>query len=303
MRTAPSVDRAVAVLTVISADAGRGVTLSEIVRRTGFPKATCHAVLASLVEARWLLRHPVGPTYQLGPGLIALGDAAGRGFPALPFAEDELRALCTDLGVEGLVTAQVSGEIAILAKAGVPAPLSVSVMVGQRLPFAPPLAGAFVAWEDAGALEQLVGALSPARRARYVDTLAAIRSRGFAVALESRAREQLGRALASSASHGRATSAEVDALLDQLDREDYQLLDLKRSETYAVNHVSAPVFGTNGSASLVLTLVGLPGGMKGRQIEQIGRRLRAAADRATVAAHGRLPADPATEPQRSRAAR
>ncbi len=289
MRSAPAVDRAVAVLTAISADPGRGVTLSEIVRRTGFPKATCHALLASLVEARWLLRHPVGPTYQLGPALIALGDAAGRGFPALPFAEDELRQLCNELGIEGLVTAKVSGEIAILAKAGVPAPLSVSVSVGQRLPFAPPLASAFVAWDDPEQLEPMLADLNPQRRRRYLDTLEAIRTRGFAVALESRAREQLGRALASSASHGRATSDEVDALLDQLDREDYQLLDLRRNETYAVNHLSTPVFDSNASVALVLTLVGLPAGMRGRGIEQVGRQLRSAADRATSGAHGRLP--------------
>jgi DNA-binding IclR family transcriptional regulator len=291
----------VAVLTAISADPRRGVTLSEIVRRTGFPKATCHAVLASLVEARWLLRHPVGPTYQLGPALIALGDAAGRGFPALPFAEDELRGLCVELHVEGLVTARVSGEIAILAKAGTPAPLSVSVSVGQRLPFAPPLASAFVAWEDAGALDELLGGLTPARRQRYLETLAAVRRRGFAVALESRAREHLGRALASSAVHGRATTDEVNALLDQLDREDYQLLDLRRGDTYEVNHLSAPVFDANGAVSLVVTLVGLPPGLRGREIEQLGQRLRSAADRATVGAHGRVPAGRA--PSGSMAAR
>lgn len=289
MKTAPSVDRAVAVLNVVAADAGRGVTLSEIARRTGFPKATCHAVLASLVEARWLLRHPVGPSYQLGPGLIALGDAAGRGFPALPFAEDELRELCVQRSVEGLVTARVGEEIAILAKAGEPAPLSVSISVGQRLPFAPPLASTWVAWAQPAEIDRLVTGLATARRRRYLANLAAIRERGFAVALESRAREQLGRALASSARHGLSTAEEIDALLDQLDREDYQLLDLRLGETYSVNHVSAPVFDSAGLVSLVLTLVGLPARLAGRGIEELGGRLRDAADRATRHAHGRVP--------------
>lgn len=289
MKTAPSVDRAIAVLNVIAADSGRGVTLSEIARRTGFPKATCHAVLASLVEARWLLRHPVGPTYQLGPALIALGDAAGRGFPALPFAEDELRELCLRRSVEGLVTARVGDEIAILAKAGEPAPLSVSISVGQRLPFAPPLASAWVAWADPAEIDELVTGLTSARRRRYLANLAAIRERGFAVALESRAREQLGRALASSARHGQSTADEIDALLDQLDREDYQLLDLRLAETYSVNHVSAPVFDSAAVVSLVLTLVGLPPRLTGRQVEELGGQLRDAAERATEQAHGRLP--------------
>lgn len=292
MKTAPSVDRAIAVITAISADPGRGVTLREIVRRTGFAKATCHAVLASMVEARWLLRHPVGPTYQLGPALIALGDAAARGFPAVPFAEDELRTVCHELSVEGLVTARVGDEITILAKAGVPAPLAVSVSVGQRLPFAPPLASAFVAWSEPEEIDQLLNDLTAPRRRRYVANLDAIRHRGFAVALESRAREQLGRSLASSASSGRATNDEINALLDQLDRENYQLLDLRRNETYAVNHISAPVFDFTGSVALVLTLVGLSGQLRGREVEQIGQRLRTAADEATLAAHGRVPVSP-----------
>lgn len=289
MKTAPSVDRAVAVINVVAADAGRGVTLSEIARRTGLAKATCHAVLASLVEARWLLRHPVGPSYQLGPALIALGDAAGRGFPALPFAEDQLRELCIHASVEGLVTARVGEEIAILAKAGDPAPLSVSVSVGQRLPFAPPLASTFIAWAEPDEIEALVEGLTPVRRRRYLANLAAIRERGFAVALESRAREQLGRALASSARHGQATAEQIEELLEQLDREDYQLLDLRRGESYAVNHISASVFDAAGLVSLVITLVGLPSRLSGREIEQLGAQLRAAGERATADAHGRVP--------------
>ena len=48
-RGTPGIDRALTVLTVLSTAPEHNFTLAEIVRRTGLSKATCHALLASLV--------------------------------------------------------------------------------------------------------------------------------------------------------------------------------------------------------------------------------------------------------------
>jgi DNA-binding IclR family transcriptional regulator len=291
VKTAPSVDRAVAILTVVSSEPSRGVTLSEITRRTGFPKSTCHSVIASLVEAHWLLRHPVGPTYRLGPGFIALADAAGRNFPALPFAESALQDVCQRRGVVGFVTSHAGDDIAVLARTGDPAPLSVSVAVGQRIPFSPPLASVFLAWTEIADLGSPVAQLPPERRRRYVSTLTAIRKRGYAVALESRVGPQLGEVLATEAEHGRTNAQRVGRLLEQLDQEDYQLVSLRRNTSYAVNHISAPVFDANGAVAVAITVVGLPVRLTGAEVEVVGKELRQAADQATLAALGTVPAD------------
>ena len=295
-RGSPSVDRAVGVLAMLSGSPERSFTLAEIVRGTELSKATCHALLASLVEARLLLRHPAGPSYRLGPGLIALGEAARRGFPELPFAEDEMRALGTELGLECLASAVVDGEIVILAKEGVPMPPSVSAAIGQRVPLAPPLATIFFAWSDEATILRAFGAgpLTPSYRA----ALRAVRERGFAVGLENPARERLGRTYAARLARGQLTGEQTTELVRALADEDYQLIDVAAHSSYWLSHLAAPVFDASGKVSLALTLVGFTAPMEAHAVHHIGRQLRAAADQITLAVHGAplaVAADPVPE--------
>ena len=286
MRTAPGIGRAVAILNLMAAAPGNGVSLSEVSRRTGFPKATCHAVLLSLVEARWAVRHPDGPTYRLGPALIALGEAAGRGFPALPFAEDAARVLGEETGLECLITAAVAGEIVVLAKLGVAAPLAVSVSVGQRLPLVPPLAGVFLAWDEPDEVAELFADTPPDALARYQQALATVRERGYAIGAESGARQQLGRLLADGAAEGRATVSQVEDLLADLGLEDYHLTALRSKGSYRLANLAAPIFDAGGRVSMALTLVGFVGDLTGVQVRQLGQRLVDAAAAATAASLG-----------------
>ena len=298
MRTAPGVDRAVAVLTVLGSAPGRGdhgergMTLAEIVRRTSLSKATCHAVLASLVEARWLLRHPDGPTYRLGPGLIALGEAAQRGYPALPYAQDAMALVGEELQLECMATAIVDGEIAILAKAGVPAPLSVSATPGQRIPLLPPLASVFLAWWSEARvtrlMRQVAGRSLPLED--YLATLEAVRRRGYTAAQETPSRQLLGKALAAGARSGRTSVAGAARMLQALEVEDYQLRKLSDDGSYRLNHIAAPVFDSNGEVCLALTLIGFSGEVPGREVRRIGTTLRAHASEVTSAIHGVPPA-------------
>ncbi len=292
-RRTPGIERALTVLTVIGTAPEHGFTLAEIVRRTGLSKATCHALLASLVDARWLLRHPVGPTYRLGPGLIALGEAAQRGFPALPFAEDAMAALAEALDLECLVTAVVDAEIVVLARAGSPAPFAISAAPGQRIPLVPPLATVFFAWSDeeeiAGAFDSWLAEGSLAAT-RYRRALAAVRERGFAVGLESADRRRLGRALATQVAKGRPFAPEVASLVAALARSEYQLVELAPGANYDVNHLAAPVFDSRGRVALALTVTGLPGPLPSSEIGRIGASVATAADAVTVAADGARPA-------------
>ena len=263
-------------------------------RQTELSKATCHALLASLVDARLLLRHPAGPSYRLGPGLIALGEAARLGFPELPFAQDEMRALGTELGLECLASAVVDGEIVILAKHGVPMPASVSAAIGQRVPLVPPLATVFFAWSDESTISRAFGTgpLTPSYRAG----LRAVRERGFAVGLENPARERLGRTYAARLARGQLTGEETSELVRALADEDYQLIDVETNANYWLSHLAAPVFDASGKVSLALTLVGFTAPLQAHAVHGIGRQLRTAADQITLAVHGAPltePADPA----------
>jgi DNA-binding IclR family transcriptional regulator len=279
----------VSILTLLGASPERSFTLADIVRQTELSKATCHALLASLVEARYLLRHPAGPSYRLGPGLIALGESARGGFPELPFAQDQMRELASELGLECLASAVVGSEIVILGKSGATAPLAVTAAIGQRVPLVPPLATVFFAWSTeavvAGAFGMWISALSD----NYRRALASVRERGYAIGLENPVRERLGRTLVSQLARGQLTAPEGAEIVAALADEDYQLIDLAATEHYWVSHIAAPVFDTTGRVSLALTLVGFSSPLDATEVHRLGDRLRAAADSVTREIHGAPP--------------
>jgi DNA-binding IclR family transcriptional regulator len=288
----PSVERAASVLALLSAEPERDFTLAEIVRQTDLSKATVHALLASLTSNRWLLRYPAGPSYRLGPGLIALGEAARQGYPELPYAQDKMRELGTELGLECMASAVVGSEIVILAKNGVPAPLSVTAAIGQRVPLVPPLATVFFAWSQDPSIE---AAFSPwtgtggKLTESYRRGLRAVHDRGFAMGLENPVRERLGRTLAAQLARGQFATREAAELVGDLTEEDYQLIDIDPAESYWLSYLAAPIFDTTGRVSLALTLVGFPRQLRGDDVIRHGKLLRAAADEVTEAVHGREP--------------
>jgi DNA-binding IclR family transcriptional regulator len=298
-RGSPSVDRVVSILTLLASAPERSFTLADIVRHTELSKATSHAVLASLVETRWLLRHPHGPSYRLGPGLIAMGEAARRGYPELPYALDVMRELGTEFGLECLASAVVGSDIVILGKSGAPVPLSVTAAIGQRVPLVPPLATVFFSWSDEAAVASAFGTWSgepgAGRRVpsaltdKYRKALTAVRQRGYAIGLENPVRERLGRTLVSQLARGQLTAPEGAEIVAALAEEDYQLIDLAATERYWLSYVAAPIFDASGRVSLALTLVGFSSPLEADEVHRLGQRLRRAADSVTRAVHGAPP--------------
>ena len=288
----PSVERAASVLALLSAEPERDFTLAEIVRQTELSKATVHALLASLTSNRWLLRYPAGPSYRLGPGLIALGEAARQGYPELPYAQDKMRELGTEFGLECMASAVVGAEIVILAKNGVPAPLSATAAIGQRVPLVPPLATVFFAWSQDTAIES---AFSPwtGTGGKLTDSyrlgLRAVHDRGFAMGLENPVRERLGRTLAGQLARGQFATREAAELVGDLTDEDYQLIEIEPAENYWLSYLAAPIFDSTGRVSLALTFVGFPRQLRGDEVIRHGKLLRAACDEVTEAVHGREP--------------
>lgn len=70
-----TVGRVVAVLEQLG-EAPAGLTLSEIVRATGLPAATCHRLLFALEEAAFVARAPDGRRWRLGPAIGRLAHGA-----------------------------------------------------------------------------------------------------------------------------------------------------------------------------------------------------------------------------------
>lgn len=285
-RPAPATERTVAIVEFLAARPDRGFTLSELARHLGLNKATAHATLNALVTAGWLLRHPADKTYRLGPALVTVGAAAAaRERTLIDFADAEMHRLADELGLQCVASAVIGDEIVILARAGRPATLEVTVPVGQRLPLVPPLGTVFVAWsgpDEIDAWLRRVGpATEPGRLDRYRDALAAVRARGYSIALDAAARAHLARSLRHH--------EDVAAVIEKLGHEEYVLAELDRATSYNVSLLAAPVFDADGRVVLALTLFGFAGELQADQIPHYGERLRAAADTITRAVRGRAP--------------
>lgn len=294
-RPAPGAERVVAVLNFLAAHPDESFSLSELARRLDLNKATCHALLMTLTEAGYLLRHPTRMTYMLGPALVAIGGAAQGQFQAVDFAREEMRALAEETSLECIASTVVGDEIVILSRSGASLPFGASVALGQRLPLVPPLGSVFMAWaapEDIdGWLQRQHSWASEEQLDRYQAALTAVRRRGYAVSLSADARLQVGQALASLGDEGRTQPVRgmLERLLDELSREDYFLIEVEPGAEYRVNTMGAPVFGPTGSVELGLFLVGFRGVLRGEEVMEHGERLAQATRNVTKAIHGEEP--------------
>jgi DNA-binding IclR family transcriptional regulator len=283
-RGTPAAQRTVDVLNLLAAHAGRPLGLTEIARRVGIGKGTAHALVTTLGEAGFLVRHPTDKTYVLGPAVVALGRAAAAAeLGALDFARPAMERLSNDLGLRCLASAAIGTDIVILGKAGAPVPLGVSVEVGQRLPLVPPLGTVFVAWSTPAEIDawlrRLGASAGEADLARYREAIATVRRRGYSVALEADARARLGRALAAlEGDPGTFTlRQQVLDLVADLGHEEYILGELTGAARYQINHLAAPVLDPDGHVVLALTLVGFTDQLDAADVEPLGRRLVAEA--------------------------
>lgn len=295
-RPAPATERTIALLNFLTAHADESFTLSELSRRLELNKATGHAMLAALVEAGYVLRHPLDKTFTLGPALVAAGNAAAaRHLAVVDYAREEMRALREELGLQCVASAAMGDEMVLLAATAGTGPLGVGVRVGERLPLVPPFGTVFMAWAADEEIDRWLRRLGPdadeAELHRYRDAVAAVRRRGYSIGLDAEARVKLGRALArgGASGNGRHRRDEVQGLVEELSHEEYILLELDKSASYRLSLIGAPVFGADGSVVLALTLLGFTRQLAAEEVPVYGDRLLAATGAVTKAIHGREP--------------
>jgi DNA-binding IclR family transcriptional regulator len=286
-RPALSASRSVAVLNFLAAHPTEAFTLSDIAGRVGINPASAHALLAVLTDAGYLQRHPRLRTFTLGPAVVALGTAALDAHPVIDVARDAARALARETGLEVALTALAGDHIIFLARAGEPSARGVPVHVGQRVPFVPPLGSVFVAW--GGAESWLAQSPDPAP---WDAVLEAVRSRGYSVALEADARQQLGHALNDFAADPSREElrSRVDDLISDLGDRAYQLQVLDPARCYDVSMIAAPIFGPAGDVVLAMSAIGFDRALAGSRIAEFGERLRDTALVVSRRTRGRVPA-------------
>lgn len=200
-------------------------------------------------------------------------------------ARPDMTALASKLAVECLLTADVEGELTILASAGRPSRRLVNT-IGQRIPLLPPIGSSLVAWSgDDGVdawLARLDGSTTDADAATLRAMVERVRARGWSVALSGP--EQL--ALEAAVAHlavpkpTQEQRQQLRVLIEQLlVTGSYEPETIEPDRGYRIRHLSVPVTPGPDTGPLALWIYGLPPVVPGAHIEDYVGPLQATADR------------------------
>ena len=289
-RPAPGADRSVAVLDLLANHPDERFTLSEVARRCGLNKATAHALLSALSDHGVLLRHPAEKRYSLGPRLVAIGDAARRGYSAVDFVSGVLDRLDDATGLVARGWRVEDDSLVAVGRARDWRDRDIDGAV--RLPLAPPLGAVFMAWADAPTTEAWLARAAAVEGVRAAhDALPAIRGLGFGVTLAS---PEWGALVAPP---GPPPSPDMRrSLLLAVARQGLLPTSIDPDAKYRPAEVAAPVFSAGGRVELAVAVAGpADEDVTGARLLALGREVAAAADDLTAAVRGlRPPAAPVT---------
>jgi flavin reductase (DIM6/NTAB) family NADH-FMN oxidoreductase RutF/DNA-binding IclR family transcriptional regulator len=229
---------------------------------------------------------------RFAPLSLAAGNARGaltEQLREVDLVRTEMERLAGDLSGRCIATAEVQGDLVVVASAGSPHTSAPATLVGQRLPFAPPTGTALAAWKAPADIDAWLAALpSDAERDEQRDPLAAVRRRGYSVGLLNEAQ----RAFASTMDRLATDPSAVDrndlrALIRDLN---YDPVDLSPLAKQDIRVITVPVFGPAGNVALALTLYGFPKPDLMSGVDAYIGRIVVAGRRATELLGGRVPA-------------
>ncbi len=269
-RTSPGVRRVVSILNFFADHPGQSFTLTDLVRALKLSRATCHGLLAGLVEAGYLYRTS-DKAYLLGPALVSIGEVAKAHFSPLQAAQPEMRALADEFDVTCSATFRERGDVVIRERATAVSHLGNSVPRGTRLPLAPQFASLFFVWapqdEVDGWLDETEPAPSPEQREAMQQGILFAREHGFLFSIRNPSVE------------GESGSADW---LHEKRYENTPVLPqfaLDPEAEYRLVFVQAPVFDARRRVAFVIGLQGYSRLYTGTEVAHIGRRLCEARDR------------------------
>jgi DNA-binding IclR family transcriptional regulator len=254
-------------------------SISELSRRLDISKATCHALVGSLVAARWVMRNPRDMLVRVGPALLA-ASAKTVEYPnyLAELARPDMDYLAQKYAAQGMVSLAVGSEIVIIETYDSGNGPRSTRQVGQRIPLRPPNGFVYLAWGQ----ETLVGREEFDNEA-CAEVMSVVRKRGFSVALEldlPASVESVLRQVQPGAPESEVESI-LTSLLASLRLVDYSALYIEPGKQYNVRNVSVPVLDETGNVVIVLTLMSFGSSLEGSMLLTIAADLMAAASRLT----------------------
>lgn len=114
--------------------AGGPLSLGELSRRTGIPKATVHGLLSSMRPSAVVEQSPEDGKYRLGVRLFEYGCIVSRGWNVLEAAAEPMRHVAEETGESVSIAALDRGGVLVLDCADAHSDLRVVSGKGARLP-------------------------------------------------------------------------------------------------------------------------------------------------------------------------
>jgi DNA-binding IclR family transcriptional regulator len=273
-RPSPGTQRVVDLLNFFAEHPGRAFSLTDLIRALKINRATCHSLLAVLVQAGYLYRTS-DKNYVLGPAVARLTKAAATHVSPLQIAFPEMRQLADAHDVICMAISREGGDAVVSELTASVSHLSGALTRGARWPLRPPFAAVYLAnaaEADANAwLDSLAPPPSEAERAKTKEGIAFVSTHGFQYVVRS-------------ASARSVEAAEEWLFISDLAERPLVVnppLDKRRS--YQLTGLSSPVFDKNGHIAFVLSLSGFAGARSGADIAAIGAQVSAASQRITAA--------------------
>jgi DNA-binding IclR family transcriptional regulator len=298
-RPAPQTDRLIALFRLLAARPQQGCSMAEISRRIGVNRANLYPMIATLLEAGWLVHDPETKLYGLGPALIGLGEAASTGYPALAGLRPAAVALSDEYRASSAVFTRSDRTVTLAELVWDVRKGAAPMRLGQAFPLRAPFGAGFVAWAGEDEVDDWLAA-SDLPRAQLLEALEAIRRRGFVVEADWRPDDQVW-AIVERIREGlrdedwlsdRAFLSDraVEALIEDMSRrEDSLVRDLDPCRLYRISSIGAPIFDPRGEVTTFLVLFGFPGPMSGRDVEKLGRHICREVERVTGHNESRKP--------------
>jgi DNA-binding IclR family transcriptional regulator len=292
----PAVLRALDVLELLAADPAEALTVTQLARRLEMPRATCHAVLIALAERGYAVRGEDDLRYRLGPASIPVGDAARSINSLLAVTAHEAEILAAETAGCTAVSVRAGDEVRMVRTFDHGGPFATRGQAGESIRLAPPFGAGFVAWagerEVTAWLDASVVPLDGTARRRYRAALEAVRDRGYSVTVATPRTPELAAALKTLADRPDAEEARRlrDELILEMTHSEYLPTKLDDAGAVRMLQASAPVFDALGHVAAKIMLFGPSYDLTPDEIDALGRRLCAAADRATRNNGGRRPA-------------
>lgn len=269
-RLSPGIRRMVAILDFFADHPGQHFTLTQLSRTLKLSQATCHAILAALVERGYLYRTH-DRSYVIGQRLVAIGRIANEYFSPLQVAEPEMRALADEFDAVCAAFFREGEEVVVRAREASLSQLGGAMPKGARMRIWPPLGaiyhGGLSSTKSNACLDRILRPLTPEQRTAMLGGMAFMRERGFLFGVRN-----------------------IDVLLAKDAPEqvysgqfgDYPMTvesTIELDGRYRLAYVISPIFDIRADVAFILALTGFTGLLPGERIVRMGRQLREACDR------------------------